>query len=750
MSASSTLSILVEETYQEIIPSEIMRDPVDKMRVSTPQALIDTDFEYGVQPTKWESISLCNNRPSVFIDYTQPVSNTSSNTLFTGSSGAYLISNVAASGKVITVTINNTTGITVGKPFFIQGTLDAFNVDGWWIVEAVTTNTSFTFTVINTPAATLFDALKVYLYFGDFYTNSAIPAGTSSVISISAGSIATVTTANAHGLQVNNAIYITGTTGATGGTARANGSFLVASVPQQNMFTCNMTGLPTGGTVTTTLNGSIYSRPMGYVEHRPFDGGVQFSNVTPYQGYQVVRQTRRYFRYQSGKAIQFSTGSILKPSLSVDSITSSGATVTVSTKYPHGLLTSANVAVSGAVETAYNGIFTVTGATANSFTYTASSTPTAPTANGFPITVSPSSWYGSSNRIGMFDSQNGFYFEFDGQTLYAVKRSSTLQISGTSSVVLCMRILRETISRNDFFRLSRKPFVMGVAGDSGSGKDTFSEALQGLFGAHSVTLLSGDDYHLWDRQKPIWQVMTPLNPKANDLERFSNHLVSLTDGKPIHTYHYDHRSGKMTMPFQKKTNDFIIASGLHALYLPILRDCYNLSVYLEIDEALRRYFKIKRDVNQRGHTLEHAEASLERREPDAARFIRPQATYADLVLSLQPIHPRILTNINDERPLRFKLSVRTRHGLNEISLIRVLVGVCGLHVDMSANNDGSEVVMTIEGDASAEDIAMAAQMLCPRVLEFLDTQPKWQDGVMGLMQLITLSHISQALTKRFI
>jgi uridine kinase len=319
-----------------------------------------------------------------------------------------------------------------------------------------------------------------------------------------------------------------------------------------------------------------------------------------------------------------------------------------------------------------------------------------------------------------------------------------------TGVVLCMRIWRETISRNDFFRLSRKPFVMGVAGDSGAGKDTFSDAIQGLFGVHSVSALSGDDYHLWDRQKPIWQVMTALNPKANDLEGFSNDLVALTDGKSIHVHHYDHHSGKMTMPFQKKSNDFIIASGLHALYLPILRDCYNLSIYLDIDEELRRHFKIKRDVNQRGHALEQVMAALDRREPDAERFIRPQADYADLVMSLQPIDPRILTNINDERPLRFKLSVRTRHGLNEISLIRVLVGVCGLHVDMSVNNDGAEVIMTIEGDTSAEDIAMAAQMLCPRVLEFLDTQPKWQDGVMGLMQLITLSHISQALTKRFI
>jgi hypothetical protein len=445
MSASATLSILVEETYQEIIPSEVMRDPVDKLRVSNPQALIDTDFEYGIQPTKWESISLCNNRPSAFVDYTQPLANTAANTVFTGSSGTYWVTNITSSGKVVTVSINNTAGIVIGKPFFIQGTLDAFNVDGWWVVEAVTSNTSFTFTVINTPFVTaLFDPLKSYIFMGDFYTAAAIPAGTSGVITISAGSVATVTTANAHGLQVNNAIYVINTTGATGGTATANGSFLVASVPNQNVFTYNLTGLATGGTVTTQLNNSIFTRPAGYVQHRAFDGGVQFSNVSPYQGYQVIRQTRRYFRYQSGKGIQFSTGSILKPSLSVENVTSSGTTVTVATKYPHGLLSNANVAVSGAVETAYNGTFAVTSATANTFTYTALSTPAAPTANGFPITVSPSSWYGSTNRVGMFDSQNGFYYEFDGQTLYAVKRSSTLQIAGSSAVSIGSNIVTGT------------------------------------------------------------------------------------------------------------------------------------------------------------------------------------------------------------------------------------------------------------------------------------------------------------------
>jgi uridine kinase len=319
-----------------------------------------------------------------------------------------------------------------------------------------------------------------------------------------------------------------------------------------------------------------------------------------------------------------------------------------------------------------------------------------------------------------------------------------------TGIILAMRIWRETVSRNDYFRLSRKPFVIGVAGDSGAGKDTFSEAIKGLFGNHSVTTLSGDNYHLWDRQKPMWQVMSHLNPMANNLEGFANDLIALTDGKSIKSGHYDHTTGRMGRPLSIKSNDIIIANGLHALYLPILRECYNLSIYLDIDESLRRHLKLQRDVNQRGHTLESVMASFERREPDFVRFIRPQVHHADLVLSLQPIHPRILEDLSDKHPLRFKLVTRSRNGLNELSLTRVLVGICGLHVDMVISSDASEVELTIEGETSAQDIALAGQMICPRIFEFLDIHPEWQDGVLGLMQLITLSHINQALTKRFI
>ena len=333
-----------------------------------------------------------------------------------------------------------------------------------------------------------------------------------------------------------------------------------------------------------------------------------------------------------------------------------------------------------------------------------------------------------------------------------VSQATSLLHTGMVAIglVLAIRIWREAISRNDFFRLSRKPFIVGVAGDSGAGKDTFADAITGLFGEHSVVKLSGDDYHLWDRQKPMWQVMTHLNPMANNLEGFCNDLLSLTDGKSVLCRHYDHRKGRRSKPFQIESNDFIIASGLHALYLPALRECYNLKIYLDIDEGLRRYFKLKRDVQQRGHTVEQVLSSFEKRDRDSERFIRPQSNHADLILSLQPIHSRMLEDLSDKHPLRLKLVVHTRNGFNELSIHRVLVGVCGLHVDIGAENDGADIKMTIEGEVSSADIAMAAEILCPRVLEFLDIPPKWKDGMLGLMQLITLSHISQALTKRFI
>jgi len=506
MSSTDKLSIMVEEIYTEIIPSETMRDPVDKMRVSTPQSLIDTDFEYGTQPTKWESLQMLNNRPSSFYDSTQYVllsAITSSTTTvsvtmqafsgsITTSAAVSTITGIAstaglypgmtllkqsgtgtlgANAAIISVdsatqvTVQGTSAHTagtivftltmpsVGQPIFVQGTLDTGYADGWWLCTASTAATGvFTYSTTVAPTmigGTLFDGTKTFIYYGTFYTGALIPWGGTAIVTD--GTRATVTTTNGHGLRIGDSVFVVGTTTNTA----LNNTWIVERTLTSNTFTFLTSAAATTHTTPSVAGVSgLYPRGQGYVVHRPFDGGVQFSDVVPYHGYQVIRQTRRQFRYQSGKAMQFSTGSIMKPSLVVDNITNggSGATVTVTCKYPHGLLPGGYIKVSGSLDAAYNGIFVVATVTSTRvFTYTstalytasgnsttltltAGTTPSTAPAPGFPLTVSPYAWYGSANRVGLFDGQNGFFFEYDGQNIYCVKRSSTQQISGSSAV----------------------------------------------------------------------------------------------------------------------------------------------------------------------------------------------------------------------------------------------------------------------------------------------------------------------------
>lgn len=77
--------------------------------------------------------------------------------------------------------------------------------------------------------------------------------------------------------------------------------------PTSNTFTFDVANAPTGTITATGGTQNLYQRSFGSTVHRPYDGGVNFTAGTPYHGNQLVRQTRRYFRYQSGKGIQFST-----------------------------------------------------------------------------------------------------------------------------------------------------------------------------------------------------------------------------------------------------------------------------------------------------------------------------------------------------------------------------------------------------------------------------------------------------------
>ena len=317
-------------------------------------------------------------------------------------------------------------------------------------------------------------------------------------------------------------------------------------------------------------------------------------------------------------------------------------------------------------------------------------------------------------------------------------------------VVLAFHAWRYFIRRNDFFRLSRKPFVFGIAGDSGSGKTSLACSLTKLLGSQSVVEISGDNYHLWDRYKGVWKALTHLNPMANDLERFGNDLAAIADRTDILSPRYDHATGKIGPAVSIRSNDFVIASGLHTLYSPALRRLYDLKIYLDMDEALRRYLKQKRDRLHRGYSAAEAAALLQKREEDACRFILPQRALADLVFSVQPASSQELARLADGSRLHLKLEARTTRLMNEASLIRALISIGGVHVNAEPYNNQQKVHMVIEGEISAPDIALVAEMACPRILGILDLRPQWQDGVSGLIQVITLCHLDQALRERLV
>lgn len=185
----------------------------------------------------------------------------------------------------------------------------------------------------------------------------------------------------------------------------------------------------------------IYVRPEGYALHRPFDGGVEMSVGSGTSYGQMIRQTRKYFRYQSGKGLQTSFGINFKPSIDLESMVEfSSTTIECKTRYPHGLVSGLFIEISQADDSfgdpsqVYNGLFQVTFVDLTTFRISAAQSIVENRAYGFPQFY-VQSWQNGALRSGMFDFQNGLFFEFDGQDIYAVRRSSTQQMAGSAAAL---------------------------------------------------------------------------------------------------------------------------------------------------------------------------------------------------------------------------------------------------------------------------------------------------------------------------
>jgi len=184
---------------------------------------------------------------------------------------------------------------------------------------------------------------------------------------------------------------------------------------------------------------------------------------------------------------------------------------------------------------------------------------------------------------------------------------------------------------------ARRPVMLAIAGDSAAGKTTLTRGIAETLGADRATALCVDDYHRYDRAQRKDVPFTVLHPDCNYIEVMEQHLQLLALGRPILKPVYDHSTGELVRPVLVEPRDFVIVEGLLPLHTKLARACFDITVYLDPPEEIRRKWKIRRDCAERGYTPDAVLAELDRREPDSATFIRPQRQRADIAIRFAPV-----------------------------------------------------------------------------------------------------------------
>ena len=187
--------------------------------------------------------------------------------------------------------------------------------------------------------------------------------------------------------------------------------------------------------------------------------------------------------------------------------------------------------------------------------------------------------------------------------------------------------------------MNRKTIMLGVAGDSASGKTTISKGIAEALGADQVTVICCDHYHKFNREERRELKLSALHPDCNYIDIMEQHFRLLREGHPILKPTYNHSTGDFDKPTYIKPTKYVIIEGLLPFHTRLMRLCFDVKVYLDPPEELRRAWKIKRDTSKRGYTLDQVMTSLQGRGDVSPRFIHPQRTYSDMIVRFYPPVP---------------------------------------------------------------------------------------------------------------
>ncbi len=268
--------------------------------------------------------------------------------------------------------------------------------------------------------------------------------------------------------------------------------------------------------------------------------------------------------------------------------------------------------------------------------------------------------------------------------------------------------------------MTQRPIILGIVGDSAAGKTTLTKGIAQVLGEENVTVICTDDYHRYDRTQRAELGITALHPDCNHLDIMQQHLSLLRTGQPILKPVYSHKTGTFEAPKYIKPSQFLIVEGLLGYSTRGVRDCYDVKVYLAPPEPLRTQWKVKRDTQKRGYSAEQVLAELQKREPDSEQYIRPQRSWADIVVSFYPPDDQ-LQEMNGHLNVRLVLrptiphpdlsQVITPSNPNPPPAIRL-----GLERDMGKPVD----VLEIDGHATSEQVQELEKFICSEAPHLLN------------------------------